>query len=154
MKSKPAKPVGTAIAAEFDEDGIHFRYPDSWKLEREQNENGWTVSLQSPDTAFFMICLREDQPDPVKMADTALEALREEYQDLEAEDCVDLMAGKSAVGHDIRFFSFDLTNTCWTRSFDSPRGTVLVMAQVNDLEHETNEPLLRAICKSIAVDEE
>jgi hypothetical protein len=88
------------------------------------------------------------------MADTALEALREEYQDLEAEDCVDLMAGKSAVGHDIRFFSFDLTNTCWTRSFDSPRGTVLVMAQVNDLEHETNEPLLRAICKSIAVDEE
>lgn len=154
MKSNPAKRGGPALVAEFDEEGIRFRYPESWQLERQDNEDGWTVTLQSPETAFLMVCLRQDQPDPVKIADTALEALREEYEDLEADDCVELLAGKSAVGHDIRFFSFDLTNTCWTRSFYSPNGTVLVMAQVNDLEHATNEPLLRAICKSFAVAEE
>ena len=154
MKSKPAKQAGPALVAEFEEDGIHFRYPESWQLERQDNEDGWTVTVQSPDTAFFMICLSQDEPDPMKMADTALEALREEYEGLEADDCVDMLAGKSAVGHDIRFFSFDLTNTCWTRSFYTPHGTVLVMAEVNDLEHETNEPVLRAICKSLTVDEE
>jgi hypothetical protein len=58
------------------------------------------------------------------------------------------------VGHDIRFFSLDLTNTCWTRSFYSARGTVLVLCQTNDLELETNEPVLRAICASLEVDDE
>ena len=43
----------------------------------------------------------------------------------EADDCVDSVAGQPAVGHDVRFFSLDLTNTCWIRSFYGGRGTVL-----------------------------
>src|SRR5262249_34151579 len=127
------------MVSSFAESGIHFQYPENWRLEREENDDGWTVSLQSPDTAFCMICLREDQPNPAQVADTALDALREEYEDLEADDCVDSIAGQPAVGHDIRFFSFDLTNTCWTRCFYIPGGTVLVMCQVNDLEIKKNE---------------
>jgi hypothetical protein len=142
------------MLAEFDDGGIRFKYPSNWQLEREENEAGWTVSLQSPDTAFLTLSLREDMPSVDQLAETALGALREEYPDLEADDCVDSLAGQPAVGHDIRFFSFDLTNTCWTRSFYSSRGTVLVLCQVNDLELDTNEPLLRAICASIQVDDE
>ena len=122
------------MVAEFDDAGIHFKYPENWRLKREENEAGWTVSVQSPDTAFLMLCMREDMPSTDQMADAALAALREEYPDLEADDRVDSLAGQPAVGHDIRFFSFDLTNTCWTRSFYSLRGTVLVMCQFNDLE--------------------
>ena len=142
------------MVAEFDHDGIQFRYPENWRLEREDNEEGWTVSLQSPDTAFLIICYRDDQPDPSEVAATALAALKEEYEELEADDCVDSVAGQPAIGHDIRFFSFDLTNTCWTRSFLSSHGTVLVMCQVNDLELEKNEPILKAICKSLALTDE
>ena len=142
------------MLAEFDDGGIRFKYPSNWQLEREENEAGWTVSLQSPDTAFLTLSLREDMPSVDQLAETALGALREEYPDLEADDCVDSLAGQPAVGHDIRFFSFDLTNTCWTRSFYSSRGTVLVLCQVNDLELDTNEPLLRAFCASIQVDDE
>jgi hypothetical protein len=142
------------MIANFARDGIRFHYPENWHLEREDNEEGWTVSVQSPGTAFLMICYREDQPDPGDVAETALAALKDEYAELESDDRVDSLAGQPAVGHDIRFFSFDLTNTCWTRSFYSSRGTVLVMCQVNDLELETNEPILRAICASLAVDDE
>ena len=112
------------------------------------------MSLQSPDTAFLMLCLREDMPTTDEMAESALEALREEYPELESQERVEEIAGQPAVGHDIQFFSLDLTNTCWTRSFYSGRGTLLVMAQVNDLELETNEPVLRAICASIQVDQD
>ena len=70
---------GWTMAAEFDYDGIRFRYPENWRLEREDNEDGWTVSVQSPETAFLMLCFREDQPDPAAVADVALAALREEY---------------------------------------------------------------------------
>jgi hypothetical protein len=142
------------MVAEFAEAGIHFKYPENWRLEREDNDAGWTVSVQSPETAFFMLCLREDMPRTDELADTALEALREEYPELEADDRVDTLAGLPAIGHDIRFFSFDLTNTCWTRSFNSAQGTILLMCQFNDLEMEKNEPVLRAICASLEVEDE
>src|SRR5438552_15017876 len=142
------------MVAEFDAPGIRFKYPENWQLEREDNETGWTVSIQSPETAFLMLCLREDMPPTDEVAQSALEALREVYPDLEADECVDSVAGQPAVGHDIQFFSLDLTNTCWTRSFHSARGTVLVLCQTNDLEMEKNEPVLRAICASLELDDE
>jgi hypothetical protein len=137
---------------QFHDHGVRFQYPESWGLEREEGETGWTVSVQSPQTAFLLISVDEAMPDAGVVAATALEALRSEYPDLEADDRVDTLAGQPAVGHDIQFFSFDLTNTCWLRSFYSEQGTVLVMWQANDLELETYGPVLRAMCASLEVD--
>jgi hypothetical protein len=142
------------MAERFENNGICFQYPENWRLEREESETGWTVLLQSPDTAFFLLSLDEDCPDSDRVANTALEALREDYPDLEADECVDSLAGQPAVGHDIRFTSLDLTNTCWTRSFYCAEGTVLVMCQLNDLELEQHEPVLRAICASLELEDE
>jgi hypothetical protein len=142
------------MSVPFEQDGIRFRYPENWRLEREESDSGWTALVQSPDTAFVLVSMDEEMPEPEAMARTALEALREDYPDLEADDCVESVAGQPAVGHDIRFFSLDLTNTCWTRSFYSAGGTVLLMCQINDLELEKNEPVLKAICASLEVDED
>src|SRR5260370_9709587 len=138
-----------AMVAQFDEGGIRFRYPENWRLERETTDSGWTVTVQSPDTAFLLLSLNEDMPSTEDVAQTALEALRTEYPDLEADECIDSVAGQPAIGHDIRFISLDLTNTCWTRSFYSGQGTGLVMWEANDLELDKNEPVLRAICASL-----
>ena len=142
------------MPGQFDDGGIRFKYPDNWRLVREANEAGWTVSLQSPGTAFVMLCLRQDLPTPAEMAETALAAFKEEYEELEAEECLDSLAGQPAFGHNIQFFSLDLTNTCWTRNFYGPGGTVLVLCQTSDLELEMSGPVLRAICASLEVDEE
>src|SRR5713226_6062171 len=117
----------------FHEDGIRFQYPENWQLTQEETETGWTVSVQSPNTAFFLLTYDADMPEVGFMADTALEALRAEYPDLEADEAIESLAGQPAVGHDIRFFSLDLTNTCCTRSFYSETGTILVMWQATDL---------------------
>jgi len=142
------------MPAKFDDAGIRFQYPENWRLEREESEEGWTVSLQSPSTAFMLLTVNQDDPSPDEMLATTLEALRSDYPDLEFDDCVDSLAGQPAVGHDIRFTSLDLTNTCWTRSFYTAEGTVLVLWQVNDLELEQAEPVLRAICSSFEVETE
>jgi hypothetical protein len=138
----------------FEQSGISFFYPENWRLEREESDTGWTVQVQSPDTAFFLLTLNEDGPSSEEVARTALEALREDYPDLEADECVDSLAGQPAVGYDIRFTSLDLTNTCWTRSFYCADGTVLVLCQLNDLELEQHEPVLRAICASLTLEDE
>lgn len=142
------------MVAEFSEGGIRFRYPENWKLEQEATDAGWSVLVQSPETAFLMLTVDESMPSIEQMTETALAALRDEYPDLEAEDSIASIAGQPAVGHDIQFFSFDLTNTCWTRSFYTSRGTALVLCQTNDLELATHEPVLRAMCASMELEDE
>jgi hypothetical protein len=141
------------MTGQFADGGIRFRYPEDWTLEREDSDTGWTVSLQSPGTAFCMICLRDDMPTPEQLTEAALSTLREDYPDLEADERLENVAGQPAVGHDIRFFSLDLTNTCWTRGFYSSEGTVLLLCQCSDVELDDYEPILRAIVASIQVEE-
>jgi hypothetical protein len=133
----------------FEESGIRFQYPDSWKLVREEADGGWTVSVQSPNTAFFLLTFDEGMPEVDEVTQTVLEALTADYPELEAEDALESIAGQPAMGHNIRFFSLDLTNTCCTRSFYSDAGTVLVMWQANDLELDVVEPIFKAMCASI-----
>src|SRR5688572_24924425 len=124
------------MSALFQEDGIRFMYPENWEIVREEAETGWTVSVQSPDTAFFLLAYDENMPEVTQVTGTVLDALRADYPDLEAEEALESLAGQPAMGHNIRFFSLDLTNTCCTRSFYSDTGTLLVMWQANDLEME------------------
>ena len=142
------------MALTFQEDGLTFQYPENWRLERNDNETGWTVSLESPETAFFMITFDGDMPDAEAMAETALAALKEEYPGLEADPCLDSVAGQPAFGHEIRFFSFDLTNTCWTRSFYGMAGTVFLLCQTTGADEDDYEPALRGIGASMRLEEE
>jgi len=142
------------MAVRFNENGVRFLYPETWTLEKQEGDTGWMVSVQSPDTAFFLLTVDGSLPTLESVVETALEALREDYHDLEADERVDTIAGQPALGHDVRFTSLDLTNTGWLRSFYSAEGTVLVLWQVNDLDLDQAEPVLKAICASLRVDEE
>jgi len=142
------------MALRFDRDGISFTYPENWRMEREDTDTGWTISLQSPDTAFLLVSHYDEMPPMEEVAETTLGAMQAEYPDLEADEVFENLARQPAVGHDIRFFSLDLTNTCWTRSFYAAHGTVLVMWQATDLELDKNRPVLQAICASMMVAED
>jgi hypothetical protein len=137
----------------FRHEGLSFRYPLGWELEREETDDSWTVTLQGPGTAFMTITMNEDIVPLEQMAQEVLDALRSDYPGLEAEPCVEPLAGQMAVGHNIQFFSLDLTNTCRTRSFHSDQGTVLVLCQANDLDWEESEPAFKAVCASLRVEE-
>lgn len=137
---------------EYQRDGVSFRYPDDWRLAREENEDGWTVLLQSPGTAFVTLTCDRSGSTVEEVAGVALEALQEDYPGLESEPQVDSLAGQMAVGHDIQFISLDLTNSCWTRSLYSDEGTLLLLCQTNDLEIEQYEPVMRAIRASLKVE--
>jgi hypothetical protein len=138
----------------YDEEGVSFQYPENWRLDREESEDGWTVILQSPGTAFLTITLSRSGMDASEIASAALEVLQTEYPALEATPQVETVAGQMAVGHDIEFFSLDLTNTCWTRCFETQAGILLILCQSNDLEMEEYGPVLRAVCASLKVEED
>jgi hypothetical protein len=142
------------MSREFVRSGFHLDYPDDWKADAEETDDGWSATFFSPDTAFLMLSFHRGEDDPSAVADMALEAMRESYPDLEAELAVETLGGRPAVGHDLDFFTLDLTNTCLIRALAVPEGCLLMMSQCTDDELPTNGPLLRAICHSLTIDED
>jgi len=141
------------MPAVFDKFGIRFQYPENWALERGEIEGGWSVSVESRDTAFFTLSYHREERDIAALADSALAALRDEYPALEADPALETLAGVPAVGHDVRFISLDLTNTAWIRSLACEDGCVLILCEINDLEWEKNGPVLKAICASLTIED-
>ncbi len=135
----------------YERDGVTFRYPESWKVEAEDAGDGWAVTVSSPETAFLVVTLRPDAADPQEVADEALAALRAEYPQLDSAQVVENLAGLPAVGHDIDFLTLDTTITCWTRCIDTTAGPLLVMSQTSEYDRAINEPVLKAIGKSLTV---
>jgi hypothetical protein len=137
----------------FERSGVRFRYPADWQVETEDGGDGWTVTLQSPKTAFLLVSLRPDAESPAQVADEALAALKAEYPELDAETAVDSLAGQPAIGHDIDFITVDTAILCWTRCVETPAGALLVMCQTSEYDRAENEPVLRAVCGSLQIED-
>jgi hypothetical protein len=142
------------MSKHYSQDGLSFVYPDDWQLENEVGENGWSVTLQSPGAAFALIQVDYNMPDPRQMVQEALDTLKSDYPTLEADATLETVAGEMAMGHEIEFFSLDMLNTCWTRSFYGLAGTVFVMCQASGVDAEDYEPVLRALCASMRSEQE
>lgn len=155
-KAHGLQSVGLGVAMNtFTRDGISFRYPANWQADAEDaGDGGWAVTVTSPDTAFVLVALRPDARDPADLADQALDALKTEYKELDAENRVETVAGRMAIGHDIDFLTVDTAITCRTRCLETPAAPLLVMTQVSEYDREQNDPVLRAVVASLAVDEE
>jgi hypothetical protein len=137
----------------FERSGIRFQYPTNWQIDTEDAGDGWTVTLQSPETAFILVSLRPDADTAAQVADEALTALRAEYPELDAEPALDNLAGQPAVGHDIDFLTLDTTILCRTRCIETTAGPLLVMGQMSEYDREQNEQVLRAICASLQLED-
>lgn len=139
------------MAAVYEKGGLRFLYPENWKLEEDPTPDGWSVTVQSPETAFLTISVYPDRPQVDEVLQTVLSTLREDAPDLETAPAVERIAKHNARGHDINFFSMDLTNSAWTRSFRMHDKTILILGQMNDMELDYAEPVLRAIRASLEI---
>jgi hypothetical protein len=143
--------------ATFERDGVRFQYPKNWTVEvseSESDDGGWAVSVQSPETAFVLVALHPDAESLADLADKTLDAIKAEYKELDAENAVETLAGRVAIGHNIDFLTLDTTVTCWTRCVDTPAGPLLVLCQTSEHDRDRNEPVLRAVCASLQIEEE
>jgi hypothetical protein len=124
------------MPATFDNLGIRFQYPDNWQLDEEEMRAGQgAVTVFSPGGAFWSVALHTKSADPARMAQTALDAMRKEYEGLEAEAVKETIAGHELIGFDLNFFCLDLTNTACIRSLRVNRTTYTIFFQAEDREY-------------------
>jgi hypothetical protein len=124
------------MPATFNNLGITFQYPDNWQLDEAEMLAGQSaVTVFSPGGAFWSVAVHAGSANPARMAQAALDAMRMEYEDLEAEPVSEVIAGHTLVGFDLNFFYLDLTNTAGIRSLRAEGTTYTIFFQSEDSEY-------------------
>jgi hypothetical protein len=134
--------------------GVRFQYPDDWEVSEQQRGAELVITVTSPETSFFTLGLLFDRPSAEAVVETVIEALREEYEDLDDYEVVERVAGQATVARDVEFFCLELLNSAWVRAFALPRFTVLVFYQANDRDLEEVQPVFEQILDSLAWEED
>jgi hypothetical protein len=135
----------------YEDHGVRFEYPADWAVEVTDEGPVATVDLQHPSgVAFALVRTDESRPDPTELSDLALEAMREEYPELDASPVMEALDEHCATGYDVEFFSLDIANAASIRCFRTPRRTVLVFGQWSDLGEEDLQELVRGLFRSLA----
>ena len=138
----------------FTRGSISIQYPLNWSVETDEDGSGWSANIVSKDTAFVLASLRPDAEHPAELADEALAVLKAEYKELDADPVVENIAGQPAVGYDVDFLAVDTSVVSFIRGLNTPDGPLLLLAQVSEYDRERNEPLLRAVLKSVQIADE
>jgi len=137
------------MPAEFNKLGITFQYPDNWELDEEDALSGRrSVTVVSPGGAFWSISVHPGSTDPVILAEAAVDAMKAEYRELEAEITRETVAGREMVGYDLSFYYLDLTNTASVRCIRTDRATYTLFCQAEDREFEKLHAVFRAMTAS------
>jgi hypothetical protein len=134
--------------------GLRFRYPEEWQLAEDRAADELTVTVR-PDadaTGFWSITLLFNRPSPDEALRTIEQAFADEYDELDVYPVDAKVARRKALGRDIDFVCFELTNSGCVRVFQTPRFTAVVLYQATDLEMKSLRDEFAQITASIECD--
>jgi hypothetical protein len=139
------------MPAVYEKMGIRFLYPDNWTLDEQDALSGdnASVTVYSPEGAFWSIVLHPRSTDPRELTKAALDVMKKEYEDCEAEPVTETVAGQEMSGFDINFYCLDLTNTALIRGFRTPEFTFVILSQAEDREFSKVQLVFKAITASL-----
>ncbi len=138
------------MAKTYEHGAVRFDYPENWTLEEESDGGQQMATVYSPGGGFWSLSIARREVDPQSLVETAVQVLREEYDEVDAE-AVDVVIGEQpTIGYDVNFYCLDLTNTTLIRSFRSAAATCLVIAQAEDREFDKIAPVFDAMLHSLA----
>ena len=83
------------------------------------------------------------------MAKAAVEAIKEEYAELEIEEARETIAGRETVGFDLSFYYLDLVNSASVRCFRTDQATYTVFCQAEDHEFDQLHLVFLAMTTSL-----
>jgi hypothetical protein len=123
------------MPAQFNSLGISFQYPDNWTLDDSDARLGRkSVTVYGPGGAFWSVTIHVGHADPNEVSAAVVEAMKQEYDSLEAEPVEETISDRSLLGFDLAFYCLDLTSTAWVRSLRVAKTTYTIFCQAEDRE--------------------
>ncbi len=130
--------------------GLRFQYPENWTLDDVVHDShSDSVTVYSPSGAFWSAARYPPSAEPYVLARAVVDAMRQEYDSLEAHQTRDTIAGHELVGYDLFFYCLDMTNTAQVRAASIRGSTCVVFQQAEDHDFEGLGPVFRAMSTSL-----
>ncbi|MFM9965540.1 MAG: hypothetical protein ACKV2Q_30510 [Planctomycetaceae bacterium] len=136
----------------FEGHGIRFEYPDDWILHEQSTVEEITLTVHSPDTSFWSLTLIMDRPDPQRVIDSALEAFREEYSEIDVYPSTARLGDQPTESCELDFVCHELIGSAFLRATVAPEFTLLVLYQGADLELDDTQKILEKVSRSLSWD--
>ena len=138
----------------YEGHGIRFRYPAAWQLAEQEDGKSTCITVSSPETSFWSISLFPEGPSPEQVIASAVEAFRDEYDEVDVYPSDVQTGNRAGAAIDVDFVCFELISSAFLRSFRTNGLTVLVLYQGFDGELTETRPILEVISASLALEGE
>lgn len=132
--------------------GVQFRYPGWWELAEQPNDDGVSITVSSPETAFWTLSLLPGVLAPEDVVEQAVDAFRDEYDELDVYPSTAEVCRRPTAARDIDFVCLDLIGSAFLRAFRTARFTALVLYQGTDRELAETRETLERIAASLECD--
>lgn len=132
--------------------GVQFRYPEFWELSEQRDDHQISISVASPGTSFWSLSLFFGRPAPGDLMDSAVQAFREEYDEMDVYPAAGRLGPYACEGRDVQFVCLELINGASLRALQAGDVTAFVLYQGTDQELEETRPILEAISSSLRLD--
>jgi hypothetical protein len=136
----------------YESHGVRFEYPEDWILHEQTGQDEVSITVNSPETSFWSLTLLAHRPEPDRVIETALDALRAEYSEVDVYPATGRLGESRTVARDVDFVCHDLISTSFLRATRTPRFTLLVIYQGTDFELDETQTRLEEICRSLSWD--
>lgn len=138
------------MSGAYENFGVEFLYPENWEIVDERlDEWPYRVSVQSPGSGYWELQVYPPDIEPSRLCEQVLQAMRQEYPDLESDSVTEYVYDVPAVGYDLTFFSLDLLVVSRLRALEVAGRTYLLICQAESREFERQGPVFDAITKSL-----
>lgn len=134
---------------DYNHAGVSFRFPTSWELSEEEQDEQRTITLQTAGASFWTLSLFESRTDPEQILESVLQAFKEDYEDLDIYPVQATVMEQPAAAADLDFVYLDLVNSVVIRAFQTDEVSALVMYQGPDHELEVLRPQFDAVTESL-----
>lgn len=139
-----------SMPALYENHGVSFQYPENWELDEADLSVGQReVTIFSPQGAFWSLGVFPPAVSPADAGRAAVDAMREEYEDVEVEEAADEIAGHRLTGFNLNFFYLDLTSTAIVRTLRTDQATYTIFYQAEDREFIQLEQVFQAVTFSL-----
>ena len=144
----------SVLPAKYENFGVEFLYPENWSVAEEcLDEWPRSVSIQSPDGAFWELEVYPTRISPEDLCRQVLDAMQQEYESIESERTTEEVYGLAAVGYDLCFFCLDFLVMSRIRAFYRGPQTYLLTCQAESREFEKQEMVFQAMTRTLLSEE-
>jgi hypothetical protein len=135
----------------YDANGIRFLFPDGWQFQESRDGTQLTLTILSSETSFWSATIFDEMQDGQHVIDQVLDALRQEYGQLDVYEVTTRICELPNLSYDAEFICYELVNSAFLRFVDSDSRPVLIYYQGTDQELEKSRPVLEAITESLRI---